>query len=325
MSCFKKSKLQIFLYLLLSLTQTWADEGLFRISNRTLSPFFLNELSQSTGLNTQQTTALPQHIIHAAEATFQIHCPHSKGTGFFVSEQGHFVSAAHVIDQNQKNCSILWYHFEAQQLVAHWQPVELTVLAHRSTLYRWDISYGIVENFKPRQFLKISNTPAQSKQKIFSIGFAQLFDRKQFQTSNQRAEHWIDIIGQPFCNHLEPVSNSYYPQEEKPYSALIQAACAVASLAQHQLPQASWYMLEKYQKNELYLSAGKIFWRDDFKMLSNLDGVAGMSGGPVLDANTGLVLGFNQAVLFSKHVDQIFYSGALIHQTLHPSSIDWLW
>ena len=290
------------------------------------------------GLTGDLRSSFKSNLEKTIASTFQLTCPTMSlsGTGFFIGDQGQFITNAHVLDVGQySSCMIKTNSIEANRVKqSEWQDVILKIDTGFLSRYRFDTSFGQVllpaakiasffndveetktKNMASTNYLTVSNQDPQSDLLLFAIGYPMETSRdgkmpieKRKEWDQKYKDNCKKELGAPLLpeKYEEILATSATTIGEKRriendlYKTYNKILCDVGQKARTGSLQVN--VFQDYDKvpsgdKALVISAGRVQWQDRYLIITDGELLPGMSGSPLVDLSTAKVYGTNFATL----------------------------
>jgi len=312
------------------------DEGFFSVGSSSVSEL-AQRIGKARAWNTRQIQQLQTILLRSIPAVFQIKTiDNHSGTGFFISNQGDFVTASHVLNVSQQVGVVLQSLDAAGKLVFTSMQTDVYLRQQAETDYKFDIAIGRIPNISTPIYFQVpeTNLAPEEQDLLISLGFpGQTFrdgaGKEKVTWDFARAEEALVTMS----NLLQ-----FFPRnDENEEKFLVRDGFARAlSIARK---EAGTYPRQKYDlvpadedyAKGLFLSLGFKQWADAYRLYANNDGVGGFSGGPMLAvADGGRLVGLTTKVSalhfadgkFADEEVNHFYLGVTMAHRLSREKID---
>ncbi|MEW6055226.1 MAG: serine protease [Bdellovibrionota bacterium] len=300
-------------------TPVKADEGFHILSQRDLAQVS-QKLQKLYRLNQKETIQLDRFLPQLIQSTFQISCKNLRGTGFFIGPTGEFITAAHVLSSSAP-CKISLN--ELTQTVAgmvylprsYEVSFEIAATRHYGGT---DISLGQIRLFKSPDYLAVESGPLSQGERLIALGYPKPTRRKAFSAKDRRR---LDTHYLAACNLKRnlfgrvKILNVKLPEASRPGIPCMMGALNRPYKGRSPKNYDDVTRLPSGEES-LVATVGNLSMVYGEVLYTDLDIIAGFSGGPMFSLERGSVVGVTTAVLDARppkgvpDLQSVLYAGA---------------
>jgi hypothetical protein len=315
-----------------------ADEGLY--PGESFSKF-VDQIAKAAGLPVSER--LENIVASMLSSVFKIECSDGRGTGFFVGENGRFVSNSHVVGRAKPRvCRIFRLAVEGSQIKVG--PAENILLDTQLSLMtaQLDHAYGEILSLdlRPLQnthYLAISDVDVAKS--LLTIGFPSPFNRDT--TDEQREAMFNKYKDTPIDRGNKPISLPEYSNDDS-IKSIREKSKLANQFIENRLDQLVYKQHDKitrqpeqsYPRISLqddrgpsppFASVGEVLEKHGNQLLTSLDGVYGASGSPVVDLLTGKLVGIlSSGMHLNRNGPDKVWGGIMIVGLINPGTKDFI-